>query len=59
MPYAPTHTGTRLDETVARRIPLLDPGHRERLIPVDWLQVADARERILEPWRRTIIPASR
>jgi putative spermidine/putrescine transport system substrate-binding protein len=59
MPYAPTHTGTRLDEAVARRIPLLDPGQRERLIPVDWLQVADARERILEPWRRTIIPASR
>jgi putative spermidine/putrescine transport system substrate-binding protein len=59
MPYAPTHTGVRLDDAVARRIPLFDQAQRDRLIPVDWLKVADARERILEPWRRTIIPASR
>lgn len=59
MPYAPTNTATVLPPEVASRIPLLDPAQRARLIPVDWLKVGEARERILEPWRRTIIPASR
>lgn len=59
MPYVPTHTSVTLDATTAARIPLLDPAQRARLIPVDWLKVGEARERILEPWRRTIIPASR
>lgn len=59
MPYAPTNTKATLPPDVAARIPLLDEGQRQRLIPVDWLKVGEARERILEPWRRTIIPASR
>ncbi|MGD9906204.1 MAG: extracellular solute-binding protein [Vicinamibacterales bacterium] len=59
MPYVPTNTHTVLDPAVAARIPLFDPAERQRLIPVDWLKVGEARERILEPWRRTIIPASR
>jgi putative spermidine/putrescine transport system substrate-binding protein len=59
MHYAPTNTAVRLGDDVARRIPLFDEAQRQRLIPVDWLKVGEARERILEPWRRTIIPASR
>ncbi|MGE0811876.1 MAG: extracellular solute-binding protein [Vicinamibacterales bacterium] len=59
MPYAPTNRAVQLDAPVAGRIPLFDPAERERLIPVDWLAVGEARERFLEPWRRTIIPASR
>jgi putative spermidine/putrescine transport system substrate-binding protein len=59
MPYAPTNTTVVLDPAVAARIPLLEDGQRQRLIPVDWLEVGEARERILDPWRRTIIPASR
>lgn len=59
MPYVPTNTKATLPPEVAVRIPLLDPAVRERLIPVDWPKVGEARERILEPWRRTIIPASR
>ena len=57
--YAPTNTTVQLDEGTRRRIPLLDETQRQRLIPVDWLRVGEMRERILEPWRRTIIPASR
>jgi putative spermidine/putrescine transport system substrate-binding protein len=59
MHYAPTNTRTVLGAAESSRIPLLDEARRRRLIPVDWLQVGDARERMLEPWRRTIIPASR
>lgn len=57
--YAPTNATVQLDAATARRIPLLDEANRARLIPVDWLQVGAMRERMLEPWRRTIIPASR
>lgn len=59
MYYAPTNTAVQLDDATRQRIPLLDAANRARLIPVDWLQVGAMRERILEPWRRTIIPASR
>lgn len=57
--YAPTNRGVQVDDDTRSRIPLLDEGERRRLVAVDWLAVADMRERILEPWRRTIIPASR
>lgn len=57
--YAPTNSTVQLDATTRQRIPLLDEANRARLIPVDWLQVGAMRERILEPWRRAIIPASR
>jgi putative spermidine/putrescine transport system substrate-binding protein len=57
--YAPTNGTVQLDAATRQRIPLLDEANRARLIPVDWLQVGAMRERILEPWRRTIIPASR
>lgn len=59
MYYAPTNSTVQLDAATSQRIPLLNEGNRARLIPVDWLQMGAMRERMLEPWRRTIIPASR
>ena len=59
MYYAPTNGTVQLDAATSQRIPLLNDANRARLIPVDWLQMGAMRERMLEPWRRTIIPASR
>ena len=59
MYYAPTNRTAQLDAATSQRIPLLNEANRARLIPVDWLQLGAMRERMLEPWRRTIIPASR
>ncbi len=57
--YAPTNHKVVVSEQAKARIPLLDHKTMNRLLPVDWLAVAEMRESILEPWRREIIPASR
>lgn len=59
MAYAPTNARAKLPPEVAARIPLADPSQMERLIPVDWLEVATVRDRWANAWRRQIIPASR
>ncbi|MNI53486.1 hypothetical protein D3C73_1083210 [compost metagenome] len=57
--YAPVNTKTQVDEATAKRIPMMDPAQREKLIPVDWMTIGDMRDDILQPWRRKIIPAGR
>ncbi len=57
--YAPVNTKTQVDEATAKRIPMMDPAQREKLIPVDWMTIGDMRDDILQPWRRQIIPAGR
>jgi len=57
--YAPTNTKTPVDEATRKRIPLMDPTQREKLIDVDWMSIGDMRASILQPWRRQIIPAGR
>lgn len=59
MYYAPTNKKAVVSEATQGRIPLLNKKVMTKLLPVDWLVVADMREAILEPWRREIIPASR
>ena len=59
MYYAPTNKKVVVSEAAQARIPLLEKKTMAKLLPVDWLVVADMREAILEPWRREIIPASR
>lgn len=57
--YAPSNTKAEVDEATRKRIPLMDPAQREKLINVDWMSIGDMRESILQPWRRQIIPAGR
>ncbi|MGF9564322.1 extracellular solute-binding protein [Neorhizobium sp. JUb45] len=57
--YAPVNTKAVVDEATAKRIPMMDPVQREKLIPVDWMTIGAMREDILQPWRRKIIPAGR
>lgn len=57
--YAPTNSKAEVDEATRARIPLLDTAQRDKLIPVDWMTIGDIRGKILDPWRRQIIPASR
>lgn len=57
--YAPTNTKAVVEDDVRKRIPLMNPEQRARMIPVDWVYVSEKRDRFLEPWRREIIPASR
>ncbi len=57
--YAPTNTKAEVDEATRKRIPLMDPAQRAKLINVDWMSIGDMRESILQPWRRQIIPAGR
>jgi putative spermidine/putrescine transport system substrate-binding protein len=57
--YAPSNLKAALDAPTTKRIPLMDPEQRKRLIPVDWMKIGDIRNSILEPWRREIIPAGR
>ncbi|WDZ80388.1 extracellular solute-binding protein (plasmid) [Ensifer adhaerens] len=57
--YAPTNKKAEVDEATAKRIPMLDPAQREKLIAVDWMTIGEMREDILQPWRRKIIPAGR
>ncbi len=37
----------------------MDPVQREKLIPVNWMTIGDMRDKLLNPWRRQIIPAGR
>ncbi|MBS9721214.1 extracellular solute-binding protein [Tianweitania sp. BSSL-BM11] len=57
--YAPTNAKADVDEATRKRIPLMDPAQREKLIAVDWMSIGDMRDDILRPWRRQIIPAGR
>lgn len=59
MYYAPTNSKVKVSETALKRIPLLDKNVQASLLPINWLEVSDMRDSILEPWRREIIPASR
>jgi len=54
--YAPTNkkaqiTKAALDRTAA--------GFMDNMIPVDWIAMAKARDRLTEQWRRQVLPASR
>lgn len=57
--YAPTNTKAEVDEATRARIPMMNPEQRDKLIPVDWMTIGDIRGKILDPWRRQIIPAGR
>ncbi|QRM32673.1 extracellular solute-binding protein [Microvirga sp. VF16] len=57
--YAPTNTKVKVDEATAKRIPMMDPEQRKKLIPVDWMSIGEMREGFLQQWRRQIIPAGR
>lgn len=57
--YAPTNTKAEVDDATRKRIPLMDPEQRKKLIDVDWMSIGDMRESMLQPWRRQIIPAGR
>lgn len=57
--YAPTNSKAEVDEATAKRIPMLDPAQRGKLIAVDWMTIGEMRDDILQPWRRKIIPAGR
>lgn len=59
MYYAPTNTKTVLDDATQKRIPLLNPELRSNLIPVNWIEIGDIRQTLLEPWRRNVLPAGR
>ncbi|WP_081803605.1 extracellular solute-binding protein [Halotalea alkalilenta] len=59
MYYAPTNIDAVLDPSVEERVPFLDDTQHDKLLPVDWMKIAAARDELLNPWRRQIIPASR
>lgn len=59
MYYAPTNTQVRLSDADKARIPLINNASPVPLINVDWSTIGDVREKILQPWRRQIIPAGR
>lgn len=56
MYYAPTNSKTQVSqETMNRTV----AGFMDRVIDVDWLEVAKLRENIARDWRRKIIPLSK
>lgn len=57
--YAPSNKDAAIPPETGKRIPLLDPAQKAKLVPIDWMTIGDMRESILAPWRRQIIPASR
>lgn len=57
--YAPSNSKTTVNDETRKRIPFMDPQQREKLIPVDWMTIGDMRDKLLNPWRRQIIPAGR
>lgn len=57
--YAPTNSKAEVDEATRARIPMMDTAQRDKLIPVNWMTIGDIRGKMLEPWRRQIIPAGR
>jgi putative spermidine/putrescine transport system substrate-binding protein len=54
--YGPTNKQVELSPTVVKRI---SPSDMNKVINVDWLELAKIREKITQDWRRRIIPLSR
>lgn len=54
--YAPTNTKAQISSEVTSRTVI---GTMGKIIPLDWLALAPARDKITEQWRRQIIPLSR
>jgi len=59
MYYGPTNTKAEVDEATKARIPYMDADVQANLIPVNWVGAADIRGKLVEAWKRQIIPASR
>lgn len=57
--YAPSNTKADVNDETKKRIPYMDTAQREKLIPVNWMTIGDMRDKLLNPWRRQIIPAGR
>jgi putative spermidine/putrescine transport system substrate-binding protein len=57
--YAPSNTKADVNDETKKRIPYMDAAQREKLIPVNWMTIGDMRDKLLNPWRRQIIPAGR
>jgi putative spermidine/putrescine transport system substrate-binding protein len=54
--YAPTNKKAQISKAAADRTAA---GFMESMIPVDWIAMAKARDRLTEQWRRQVLPASR
>jgi len=59
MYYGPTNSKAVVDEATKARIPYMDEAVQANLIPVNWVEAADIRAKLVEAWKRQIIPASR
>ena len=57
--YAPSNMKADVNDETKKRIPYMDAAQREKLIPVNWMTIGDMRDKLLNPWRRQIIPAGR
>ena len=53
MYYTPTHKNTRLTANAAARV--ATPAEIDAMLPVNWLEVAQIRDRLSREWRREIL----
>jgi len=54
--YAPTNRKAEISKAALDRTAA---GHMSSMVPVDWIAMAKARDRLTEQWRRQVLPASR
>jgi len=54
--YAPTNSKAEVSSAVADRTAA---GSMDRMIDIDWIEVAKIRDAVTEQWRRRVIPLSR
>jgi len=59
MYYGPTNRKAVVDEATKARIPYMSEAVQADLIPVNWVGAAEIRAKLVEAWKRQIIPASR
>ena len=54
--YAPTNKKAQISKAALDRTAA---GFMNNMVPVDWIAMAKARDRLTEQWRRQVLPASR
>lgn len=56
MYYAPTNATAEIAPEAAERTAVV---HMDRVVAVDWLEIAEQRDALMEKWRREVLPLSR